>query len=124
MAADNEFERDFAHFLEESVDVAAFAKLPPTSRLAFAIEYTDNAANLRFYEPDFVAVLSDGTHWLIETKGREDLDVAHKDRAARIWCENATLLVGTRWHYVKVPQADFSNLQAADFAELAIAFGV
>ena len=123
VAADNEFERDFAHFLEESQDVDAFAKLPPTSRLPFSIEYTDNATNLRYYEPDFVAVLNDGTHWLIETKGREDLDVAHKDRAARIWCENATLLLGTPWNYLKVPQPEFGKLQPGNFAELAIAFG-
>jgi type III restriction enzyme len=124
VAPDNEFERDFARFLEESADVAAFAKLPPTPRLPFAIEYTDNATNLRFYEPDFVAVLSDGSHWLIETKGREDLGVAHKDRAARIWCENATLLVGIPWNYLKVPQTEFNKLQPGDFAELAIVFGV
>ena len=123
VAAANDFERDFAHFLEDSGDVMTFAKLPPTSRLPFSIEYTDNAANLRYYEPDFVAVLNDGAHWLIETKGREDLDVAHKDRAARIWCENATLLVGTSWSYLKVPQVDFTNLQPSEFAELAIAFG-
>lgn len=123
VAADNEFERDFARFLEESADVAAFAKLPPTSRLPFAIEYTDNATNLRFYEPDFVAVLSDDSHWLIETKGREDLGVAHKDRAARIWCENATLLVEIPWNYLKVPQMEFNKLQPGDFAELAIVFG-
>ncbi len=55
----------------------------------FTIEYTDTVANLRYYEPDFVAVLTDQTHCLIETKGREDVDVAHKDRAAQIWCENS-----------------------------------
>lgn len=77
VAADNEFERDFALLLEESTDVEAFAKLPPTSRLPFSIEYTDSAINLRYYEPDFVAVLGGGEHWLIETKGREHLDVAH-----------------------------------------------
>ena len=123
VAADNEFERDFALFLEESADVESFAKLPPTSRLPFSIEYTDNATNLRYYEPDFVAVLLGGEHWLIETKGREDLDVAHKDRAARIWCENATLLSGTTWRYVKVPQTEFLKLQPTDFGDLAVAFG-
>ncbi len=46
--------------------------------------YTDNATNLRYYEPDFVVVVSGGTHWLLETKGREDIDVVHKDRAACI----------------------------------------
>lgn len=122
VAPGNDYERDFAHFLEDSADVVAFAKLPPTSRLPFSIEYTDNATNLRYYEPDFVAVVVDGTHWLIETKGREDIDVAHKDRAARIWCENATILTGTSWRYVKVPQAEYGKLQAGDFSELAVAF--
>jgi type III restriction enzyme len=123
VAADNEFEREFARFLEDSEDVSALAKLPPTSRLPFAIEYTDNATNLRYYERDFVAVLTDATHWLLETKGREDIDVAHKDRAARIWCENATLLTGVPWRYVKVPQTEFGKLQPADFSELGVAFG-
>lgn len=122
VAADNEFERDFAKFLDDSEDIASFAKLPPTSRLPFAIEYTDNATNLRYYEPDFVATLVDGRHWLIETKGREDIDVAHKDRAARIWCENATLLTDTPWSYLKVPQVEYAKLQPADFNELVVAF--
>jgi len=123
VAPGNEYERDFAQFLEDSEDVSAFAKLPPTSRLPFAIEYTDNATNMRYYEPDFVAILTDGTHWLIETKGREDIDVAHKDRAARIWCENATLLAGVPWTYVKVQQTEFGKLQPGDFSQLALAFG-
>jgi len=70
-----------------------------------------------------VVILSDSAHWLIETKGREDLDIAHNDPAARIWCENATVLTGTSWNYVKVPQPEFSKLQPRNFAELAIAFG-
>ena len=124
VAPGNEYERDFAQFLEASPDVKAFAKLPPTSRLPFSIEYTDNATNLRYYEPDFLAVLTDDTHWVIETKGREDLDVAHKDRAAAIWCDNATLLTGVAWRYVKVPQAEFAKLQASDFEQLALAFAL
>lgn len=120
VAPDNEFERSFARFLESAPDVAAFAKLP--ARFGFAIEYTDNAANLRYYEPDFVAVDREGAHFVMETKGREDIDVAHKDRAARIWAENATLLTGTPWDYVKVPQAGFERLQPADLGDLRVAF--
>lgn len=122
VAADNEFEREFARFLEDSSDIRAFAKLPV--RFGFAIAYTDSAASLRYYEPDFVAIDKDGTHYLIETKGREDVDVAHKDRAARIWCENATLLTGIPWTYVKVPQPEWSKLQATEFADVLLAFGV
>ena len=79
-------------------------------------------SNLRYYEPDFVVVLADGTHYLAETKGREDVDVVRKDRAAQIWCENATLLTETPWSYLKVPQGDFDKLQpgpkGAPFADL------
>lgn len=121
VAADNDFERDFAQFLEGAPDVQAFAKLP--APFGFAIEYTDSAANLRYYEPDFVATLADGSHHLIETKGREDIDVAFKDRAARIWCENATLLTEIPWSYVKVSQGEFVKLQPSSFEELLVAFG-
>lgn len=115
---ENQFEYDFARFLKDAPDVAAFAKLP--EQFGFAIEYTDAVGNLRYYEPDFVARLTDGTHYLAETKGREDVDVAHKDRAAQIWCENATLLTGTDWRYLKVPESEFKKLQPIEFSELAV----
>jgi len=121
-ALDNEFEREFARFLESASDVVRFAKLP--SRFGFTIEYTDSATNLRYYEPDFVAVDDAGMHYVIETKGREDIDVAHKDRAATIWCENATLLTDTTWAYVKVPQVEFGKLEPSVLADVALAFGI
>jgi type III restriction enzyme len=122
VAADNEFERDFAHFLQDAIDVTSFAKFP--RRFGFTIEYTDSATNLRYYEPDFVAVDTDGRRYVIETKGQENVDVAYKDRAARIWCENATLLTGVPWSYVKVPQVEFSKLQPTVFSDAVIAFGM
>ncbi len=118
VACDNEFERRFAHLLEDSSDVIRFAKLP--SQFGFKIEYTDAALNMRYYEPDFVAVCTNGTHYLIETKGREDVDVAHKDRAARIWCENASILTAVEWQYIKVPQAEFEKLQPSEFDDLLV----
>ncbi len=117
---DNEFEKSFARFLEDAADVTRFAKLPPA--FGFAISYTDAVGNLRHYEPDFVAVLDDGTHFLIETKGMEDVHVRHKDRAAALWSENATLLTGNLWRYLKVPQNDFIKLQPNDFGDIAAAF--
>jgi type III restriction enzyme len=67
-ACDNDFEERFARFLQNAPDVAAFAKLP--AQFGLTIEYTDSAASLRYCEPDFVAVLADTSHRLIETKGR------------------------------------------------------
>jgi type III restriction enzyme len=115
---DNELERTFAKFLDHADDVVAFAKLP--EQFGFAIEYVDNASNMRYYYPDFVANLDNGEHWLIETKGMESVEVAHKDRAATLWCENATLLTDTTWRYLKVPQKEFEKLQPTDFADLLV----
>jgi type III restriction enzyme len=121
VAADNDFEREFGRFLQDAKDVSSFAKLP--KRFGFTIEYTDSATNLRYYEPDFVAVDLDGVHYVIETKGQENIDVAHKDRAAAIWCENATLLTETTWLYFKVPQIEFNKLQPAVLSDVVLAFG-
>jgi len=113
---DNDFERRFAKFLQDAKDLKCFSKLP--SQFGFAIEYTDNATNLRYYEPDFVAVQDDGTHWLIETKGQVNVDVAHKNRAATLWCENASRLTETEWRYIIVHQNDFEQLQPDLYSDL------
>jgi type III restriction enzyme len=115
---DNEFEKEFAQFLQKAEDVGRFAKLP--EQFGFAIEYTDNAGNLRYYEPDFVVLTNDGTHYIVETKGLEDVNVANKDRAAQLWCENTTKLTGKPWAYVKVLQTAYKQLQPTRFEDLFV----
>lgn len=114
----NDFERQFARFLDGAADVTAWCKVPDSFK--FSIEYTDHNANLRYYYPDFVAVDANGTHWIVETKGAETVEVAYKDRAARLWCENATMLTGTLWKYIKVPQKDFYDMQPAVFSDISL----
>jgi type III restriction enzyme len=117
----NEFEKEFAGSLRDAEDVARFAKLP--EQFAFTIEYTDAVGNLRYYEPDFVAVAVDGAHYLLETKGQQDVSVAYKDRAARLWCENASRLTGQSWSYVKVRQTAYKSLQPTRFSDLLVLAG-
>lgn len=114
---DNDFEREFAKFLDDAKDVTAFAKLPRA--FGFTIEYTDTAMNLRNYEPDFVAIDKSGTHWVLESKGQENVDVLRKDIAAIRWCENATKLTDKKWKYVKVAQKEFEALQPNRLADLS-----
>ena len=105
MPCDNHFERDFAKFLNNAQDVPRFAKLPQP--FGFSIDYTDGAMNLRSYYPDFVAVDDKGTHWLLESKGAETGEVAHKDAAAEQWCENATVLDRNE---VDIPQGSTESI--------------
>jgi len=113
---DNNFEREFAKFLNNAPDVTRFGKLPQP--FGFAIDYMDSAMNLRSYYPDFVAVDDKGTHWLLETKGAETGEVAYKDAAAVQWCANATQLAGKKWEYLKIPQKGFETLQPSRLQHL------
>lgn len=112
---DNRFEAEFARFLDHASDVARFSKLP--MNFGFTIPYTDVISNLRHYYPDFVVVDTEGVHYIVETKGREDTEVVMKDRSATLWAESATQLTGTQWKYVKVLQKDFQQLQPVHFAD-------
>jgi hypothetical protein len=56
-------------------------------------------------------LINDGTYYIIETKGLEDVNVANKDRAAQLWCENTTRLTGKSWAYLKVLQTEYKRLQ-------------
>jgi len=117
VACDNDFEKAFAKFLDTAEDVKTLSKLPEV--FGFAIDYTDGG-NLRSYYPDFVATDRDEVHWLLETKGQETEEVKHKDRAATLWCENASLLTGKPWRYLKVPQKEFEKLQPESLGELVV----
>jgi len=57
---------------------------------------------------------------LLETKGQETVEVERKDEAARRWCEDATALTGVNWRYLKVPQKQFEQLQAATLTDLLV----
>jgi len=117
-ACDNQFEYDFAKYLEACDEVESFAKLP--FEFGFTIPYTDEQLNIRRYYPDFVVRLTTGELWLIETKGQESVTVAFKDRAAKLWCENATRLTESSWNYVKVPEKEWRQLGADAFGDLRV----
>jgi type III restriction enzyme len=67
-----------------------------------------------------VVLTKDGTHYIVETKGLEDVNVANKDRAAELWCENTTLLTGKPWAYLKVLQTAYKQLQPTRFEDLFV----
>ncbi|MGH9438451.1 MAG: hypothetical protein ACRD22_11295, partial [Terriglobia bacterium] len=50
--------------------------------------------------------------------GQETTDVARKDAAAGLWCENATKLSNSAWKYVKVPQKEFETLRPSRLTDL------
>jgi type III restriction enzyme len=116
----NEYEQTFARFLDAAADVKAFANLGNLPQ-KLSIEYLDGEANLRYYEPDFIARDASGAHWLLETKGREDIDVSFKNARAEKWCEDVSALTGEPWHFQIVKQKDFKQINPRTLADLTSA---
>ena len=89
VAGDNPFELAFARFLQDAADVQAFYK--NSEATGFTLEYQAAGGGIiRDYRPDFVARDTDGVIWIIETKGREDIQDPRKWERLKLWCTDAT----------------------------------
>jgi len=84
----------------------------------FFIEYISEENLRRYYYPDFLVKLTNGEYWLIETKGLIDLEVAHKDKRAKQWCEDATSLTGNKWAFMRVDQEGFEKYRFKSVKEI------
>jgi type III restriction enzyme len=116
VACDNEFEVDFASFLDRASDVAAYVK--NNLHTYFNLDYQNSEGAIRYYHPDFIVRTVTGEHWLVETKGVEDIEVERKDARATQWCRDASAMAGNTWQYAKVPYDLFQSSTAATFSEL------
>ncbi len=110
-----ELEVAVTKFLDTASDVAAFAKNAGPQCLR--IDYLTAHGRLAFYTPDFFARTLNGNYYLVETKGREDVDVPRKARAAVAWCKSASTK-NCKWEYVYVPQGVFGRMTGNSFEEL------
>ncbi|TBR20767.1 type III restriction endonuclease subunit R [bacterium] len=118
------FELSFAAFLESAPDVAAFAK--NYFAVGFKLDYVRENGDLSSYTPDFIVRTADKTVWIIETKGREELDLPQKMARLAQWCGDATAAGAADGHaiyrYVYVDQAGFTQHPPRNFAALAASF--
>jgi type III restriction enzyme len=118
------FELAFARFLDDAPDVAAFAK--NYLAVGFKLDYVKADGDLSNYIPDFIVRTTDGTVWIVETKGREELDLPRKMARLRQWCEDATLASraegGPDYRFVYVDQEGFERNPPKDFVGLVAGF--
>jgi type III restriction enzyme len=118
------FELAFAKFLEDAPDVASFAK--NYLAVGFKLDYVKADGDLSNYVPDFFVKTGDGTVWIVETKGRAELDLPQKMARLAQWCADATQASsaegGPRCGFVFVDEAGFEAHRPPDFAGLAASF--
>ena len=88
---DNAFELEVAAALENRfADVTAFAKnTMGQGGVNFKMEYQAENGNIREYYPDFFVKTSADTFFILETKGREDLDDIRKIKRLATWCKDS-----------------------------------
>lgn len=114
----------FAAFLDAAPDVQAFGK--NYMAVGFKIDYVKANGELSTYTPDFIVRTTGGAVWIVETKGREELDVPQKMARLRQWCADATEASkeegGTRYGFVYVDQQSFEQNKPTTFAALASSF--
>ena len=82
------------------------------------MEYRDAKDNLRLYYPDFLILTTEGEHIIVETKGRVDVNVEHKDNRAEQWCKDVNQLTGGKWSYLRVDQEEFERYRFKSVKEL------
>lgn len=115
------FELTFSRFLEDAPDVESFAK--NYFAVGFRIDYVNSEGDLTTYTPDFVVKTGDGVVWIVETKGREELDLPQKMARLRQWCADATAADdGREYWFLYVDQASFEVHRPTTFAALAASF--
>jgi type III restriction enzyme len=114
----------FAAFLESAPDVQAFGK--NYLAVGFKIEYVKANGELSTYTPDFLVRTTDGNIWIVETKGREEIDLPQKMNRLSQWCEDATEATrddgGPSYNFVYVDQEGFEQHRPSTFAGLVTAF--
>jgi len=118
------FELTFARFLDEASDVAAFGK--NYLAVGFKIDYVRADGDLSNYVPDFFVRTTDGTVWIVETKGREERDLSQKMIRLRQWCADETKAGqaggGLAYRFVYVDQDGYERNPPRTFASLVASF--
>jgi type III restriction enzyme len=84
IVGDSHFELQFASFLDECDDVVSYAK--NYFAVNFRIEYRNTSGEISNYYPDFIVKISNSEYWIVETKGRENLDDIEKIKRLKQWC--------------------------------------
>ncbi|HMO47722.1 MAG TPA: DEAD/DEAH box helicase family protein [Rubrivivax sp.] len=114
----------FAAFLEGAPDVQAHAK--NYLAVGFRIDYVRANGELSTYTPDFIVRDTAGGVWIVETKGREELDLPQKMARLKQWCADATAAGaadgGPRYGFIYVDQESFEQHRPQSFAALVSSF--
>ena len=118
---DSRFELDMAGFLEQCDDIVSYAK--NYFSVQFRIDYRDASGEPSYYHPDFFIKVSESELYIMETKGREDLDDPLKIERLKQWCDDVNRVqAGVKYMALYVRQEEFEKYKPKNFADLVKTF--
>ena len=118
---DSRFELLFASFLEDCSDVVSYTKNYLAVR--FKLDYVKADGDISNYYPDFLVKLSAKRIFIVETKGREELDVPLKMQRLRQWCEDINRAqADVKYDFAYVDEESFEKYKPASFKQLVAGF--
>jgi type III restriction enzyme len=107
---DSGLEKQVAVILDDAGEIGVWARL---QRGDLRIVWESDG---RVYEPDFVAVESEGAHWVVEAKADRDLpskDVQGKEFAGQRWARYVSDQTGVDWRYLLAGETDVAEARGA-----------
>ena len=118
---DNKLEIAVARFFDGCPDIISFAK--NITRIGFCIDYVNSDGEIKKYYPDFFLKKTELEFFLVETKGREDVEDALKLKRLSSWCEdvnNNQSLV--KWDFVFIEEKPFYKNVFNNFDDIVRTF--
>jgi len=118
---DGNFELEFAAFLENCDDIISYVK--NYLAVQFKIDYQNNLGDISNYIPDFIVKKSEKEIFIVETKGKEDLDDPLKIRRLAQWCEDVNAAQSKMtFDWVFVDEVSFNTYVPRAFEQLTDSF--
>jgi len=113
ISGDSILELKFASFLDSCPDVISFGK--NYFAVNFKLDYLNADGNISYYYPDFLVKVKPKTSkeecYVVETKGREDLDDPLKLKRLKQWCVDVNAIPGAKqiWSFLYVTEEEFQK---------------
>ena len=118
---DSALELTFAKFLEGCDDIISYAK--NYFAVGFRVDYVKSDGNIANYYPDFLIKTSELEVFIVETKGREELDIPLKMQRLEQWCEDVNGLQSTTtYRFLYVDEEGFKKYPPKSFTGLIGSF--
>jgi len=114
---DGHFELEFAAFFENCPDIIAYSK--NYFSIHFKIDYRNADGAIADYYPDFLVKISQKETYVVETKGREDLDDPLKIERLKQWCDDVNKNQSkVKYSMLYVKQENFEKYRPQNFEDL------